>query len=184
MVAIEAVRAASSSISSQSLIAVFVGATSGIGLAAIEALLKSTTSPKVFLVGRSKSTFAPTLTKIQNLNASAALIFVEAQVSLLKEVDRVCTIVKAQESAIDLLWVSQGGLSMSGHELTLEGLRTDLAVKYYSRTLFMYKLMLSLNRSLGPRIISIIAAGAEGALNITDFGLSGPNSYGFIVAAK
>jgi len=184
MVAIEAVRAANNSISSQSLTAVFVGATSGIGLAAIEALLKSTRSSRIFIVGRSPSKFALTLGKLQDLNTSAKLIFIEAQVSLLKDVDRVCATIKAQELAIDLLWVSQGGLSLSDHDLTPEGLNTGFAVKYYSRTLFMHKLMPLLNKSSDPRIISILAAGEEGALNTTDLGLSDPKNHGFVAGAK
>jgi len=184
MVTIEAIRAANNSISSQSLTAVFVGATSGIGLAAIEALLKSTKSSEIFIVGRSSSKFAPTLAKLQDLNTSAKLIFIEAQVSLLKDVDRVCATIKAQESSIDVLWLSQGGLSLSGHELTPEGLNTDLAVTYYSRTLFMHKLMPLLKKSADPRIISILAPGNEGALNPTDLGLSDPKNFGFVSAAK
>ena len=161
MVTIEAVRAANNSISSQSLAVVFVGATSGIGLAAIEALLKSTTSSKIFLVGRSQSNFAPVLTKLQDLDTSAKLIFIEAQVFLLIDVDRVCATIKAQESAIDVLWVSQGGLSLSGHELTPESLNTDLAVKYYSRILFMQKLMPLLNKSSDPKLCPFLELGTR-----------------------
>lgn len=113
MVTIKAVRAANNSLSKQSLTAVFVGATSGIGLAAIEALLKSTTSPKIFVVGRSQSKFAPTLAKLQHLNTSAKLIFIEAQVSLLKDVDHVCATIKAQQPAIDLLCKSNSRIIVS-----------------------------------------------------------------------
>jgi len=183
MVSIKAIRAANSSLTSQSPTAVFVGATSGIGLGTIEALLKSTSSPKVYIVGRSQSKFTSTLTSLQSLNPSAELIFIEAQVSLLKEVNRVCTIIKSQESVIDKLWLSQGGLS-AGYELTPEGLYTDYAITHYSRTLFMHLLLPLLTNSPDPRIISILAAGVEGAVNTADFGLSDPKNYSFITSQK
>jgi NAD(P)-dependent dehydrogenase (short-subunit alcohol dehydrogenase family) len=184
MVSMKDVRAANNSLSSQSFTAVFAGSTSGIGLGAIEALLKSTKSSKVYVVGRSQSRFAPTLAKLQDLNKSAEIIFIEAQVSLLKEVDRVCAIIKAQESTIDLLWLSQGGLSALDSELTAEGLISGFAIKNYSRTLFMHKLMPLLNKSSDPRVISVLSAGQEGVVNTTDFGLLDPKNYGFIAAAK
>ncbi|TVY18982.1 Oxidoreductase lepF [Lachnellula arida] len=125
MVSIQATRAANNSIASQIPTAVFTGATSGIGLGAIEALLKSTTSSKVYIIGRSQANFAPTLAKLQlqDLNPSAQLVFIEAQVSQLKEVEH-------------------------------------------------------------ARIVSILAAGEEGAVNTTDVGLSDPKNYGFFAAMR
>ncbi|KAG0648443.1 Oxidoreductase lepF [Hyphodiscus hymeniophilus] len=184
MAKLKAIRASNSSISSKSFTAVFVGATSGIGLGAIEALLKSTTSSKIFIVGRSKSTFAATLGILQGLSNSADIVFIEAQVSLLKEVDRVCAFIKAQESTIDLLWLSQGGMSLSGYELTSEGLNSRLAITYYSRTLFMHQLMPLVKRSSDPRIISVLATGHEGPIITTDIGLLDPNNDSFFPAMK
>jgi NAD(P)-dependent dehydrogenase (short-subunit alcohol dehydrogenase family) len=183
MVSIKAIRTANSSLSPLSPTVVFVGSTSGIGLAAISALLKCTTSPKVYIIGRSQSNFAPSLTHLQSLNQSAKLIFIEAQVSLLKEVDRVCTTIKNQETTIDKLWLSQGGLA-AGYDLTSEGLYTDYAITHYSRTLFMHLLLPLLNKSSDPRIISILAAGAEGVINTTDFGFSDPQNYTFVKSQK
>jgi NAD(P)-dependent dehydrogenase (short-subunit alcohol dehydrogenase family) len=109
MVSIKAIREANKDIASKSPRVIFVGATSGIGLAAIQALLKSTVSPRIFIVGRSEAKFAPTLNELQKLNSSAKLTYIEAQVSLLKDVSRVCAMIEAQESSIDILWLSQGG---------------------------------------------------------------------------
>lgn len=184
MVSIQAIRTANNSIASQSPTAVFAGATSGIGLAAIKALLQSTTSSKIYIIGRSQANFAPTLAKLQDLNPSAQLVFIEAQVSLLREVERVCAIIRGQEAVLDLLWLSQGGLSLAGHEVTPEGITANYAIMQYSRTLFMYKLMPLLNKSADARIISILAAGKEGAVNTTDIGLSDPKNDGFFSAMR
>lgn len=41
-----------------------------------------------------------------------------------------------------------------------------------------------LNKSSDPRIISVLAAGAEGAVNITDLGISDPKNSSFFPAMK
>jgi NAD(P)-dependent dehydrogenase (short-subunit alcohol dehydrogenase family) len=183
MVSLKAIRAANKDRPRRSYTAVFVGSTSGIGLGTIEALLENTKSSKVYIIGRSRSKFSATLERLQGIDTSAKIIFIEAQVSLLEEVTRVCSIIKAQEKesgAIDLLWLSQGGLSLAGHQLTPEGLNSDLAVKYYSRMLFMQELIPLLGKSSDPRIVSVLSAGAEGSVNTADIGLQDPKNYGFV----
>lgn len=173
----KAIREANKTIAPKSLTAVFVGATSGIGLGAIEALLQNTTSSTVIIVGRSEAKFAPTLKRLQQLNTSAKITFIEAQVSLLKEVERVCATITSQIDSLDLLWLSQGGLNMSSHGLTSEGLFESFAISYYSRMLFMHKLTPLVSKSSDGRIISILSASSEGSINTSDFGLVDPNSY-------
>ncbi|TVY39145.1 Oxidoreductase [Lachnellula subtilissima] len=162
---------------------VFVGATSGIGLSTISALLSHTHSPKLYIVERSQANFAATLAALQEVNSSSQLVFIEAQVSLLKEVERVCDLIRRQESALDLLWVSQGGLSL-GYEGTVEGIIGNYAIMQYSRTLFMYSLLPLLGESADGRIVSVSAAGEEGAVNMSDIGLSEAANYGFVAALR
>ncbi|WPH02253.1 Hypothetical protein R9X50_00510900 [Acrodontium crateriforme] len=177
MVSIKAIREANKTIAPKSLTAVFVGATSGIGLGAIEALLQNTTSSTVIIIGRSETKFASTLERLQKLNSSARITFLEAQVSLLKEVERVCSTITSQIESLDLLWLSQGGLNMSAHALTSEGLFESFAISYYSRMLFMQKLTPLLTHSSDARIISILSPSSEGTINTSDFGLEHPTSY-------
>ncbi|TVY67361.1 Oxidoreductase andH [Lachnellula suecica] len=162
--------------SSRSPTAVFVGATSGIGLGVIQSLLRTSNAPRIFIIGRSQLKFAPTLAEFKALNPSATLTFIQAQVSLLKEVDRAYTLIKDQESSVDLLCLSQGGISV-GHRLTEEGLNADYAVKYYSRLLFIHLLLPLLHTSPSPRVLSILAAGSEGPANLADPGFLDPNSF-------
>lgn len=176
MVSLRAIRAANASLPDASPTAVFVGATSGIGLGTIEALLQLATRPRVIIIGRSQPKFSPTIFKLQDLNAKAEITFIEAQVSLLKEVDRVCTTIKSAHSSIDLLWLSQGGLADAKGARTPEGLSDDLAISFYSRMLFIERLMPLLNASNnGPRVLSMQSAGHEGTLHTSDLGLQSPN---------
>ena len=184
MVSLKAIRGANLSLIPASPTAVFVGSTSGIGLGTIEALLQHTDAPSVIIVGRSGSKFSQILSRLQELNAKATLIFIEAQVSYLKEVDRVCSLIRAGHSTIDLLWLSQGALAQAAGTLSSEGLNDDLAISYYSRMLFMHRLLPLLNTSSDPRIVSVLSAGQEGALNTSDLGLVESKDFGMFPTMK
>jgi NADP-dependent 3-hydroxy acid dehydrogenase YdfG len=56
MVALDTVRASNSSLKSlpANLVAIFVGGTSGIGLYTARELVRNTTSPHIYLIGRSQ----------------------------------------------------------------------------------------------------------------------------------
>jgi NAD(P)-dependent dehydrogenase (short-subunit alcohol dehydrogenase family) len=182
MPSLKAIRAANSSLKTDSLTAVFVGATSGIGLGGIEALLTSIPTPNIYIIGRSESKFTPTLERLRTLNSSATITFLEAQISLLKEVHRVCKTILSQEEKLDILWLSQGALMPPAHKLTEEGLTEPFAVNIYSRFYFMHLLAPLLSKSPDPRVLSILSPGQEGTLNTTDIGLQKPENYGFLAA--
>lgn len=99
-------------------VSVFVGGTSGIGASTLKQLAISTVSPKIYLIGRSQSAAAVQLAELESLNPTGTFTFIEAQVSLLKEVDRVCHEIRERERNIDLLWLSTGGLSFNGRQGT------------------------------------------------------------------
>jgi NAD(P)-dependent dehydrogenase (short-subunit alcohol dehydrogenase family) len=96
--------------------ALFVGATAGIGASAVKQFALNTKSPTVYLAGRSQAKAAPLLDELKSLNPQATFTFIEAEVSLLKGVDKVCDEILAKEQKLDLLWVSQGLLSFSGQQ--------------------------------------------------------------------
>lgn len=177
---IDQIRKSNADLKDRSYTAVFIGATSGVGLGAIRALLKNSPSSKLYIVGRSEAKFASTLVQLQAISTTARLTFLQAQVSLLSEVRRVCSLITTIEPQIDILWLSQGGLNMSMHTLTPgEGLFTDLAINYFSRMTFMKILLPQLNASKQPggaRVVSVFTAGYEGPINIDDIGLKKPKS--------
>ncbi|KAH8821562.1 hypothetical protein F5884DRAFT_93242 [Xylogone sp. PMI_703] len=150
------------------LVAVFVGATSGIGQATLKHLAKSASFPIVYIIGRSQQAAAKQLDELRNLNPAATFNFIEAQISLMKEVDRVCDEIKSKESKVDILFISPGYITMGGKEETQEGIDTLHALRYYTRIRFTYNLLPLLNASPSARVITILAGGKEQPLDLTD----------------
>jgi NAD(P)-dependent dehydrogenase (short-subunit alcohol dehydrogenase family) len=101
---------------SAGLRALFVGATAGIGASAVKQFATHAKTPTVYLAGRSQAKASPLLAELKSLNPQATFIFIEAEVSLLKGVDKVCDEILAKEQTLDLLWLSQGLLSFSGQQ--------------------------------------------------------------------
>jgi NAD(P)-dependent dehydrogenase (short-subunit alcohol dehydrogenase family) len=99
--------------------ALFVGATAGIGASAVKQFALHVKAPTVYLAGRSQAKASPLLDELKALNPQATFIFIEADVSLLKGVDKVCDQILAKEEKLDLLWLSQGLLSFSGQQSEL-----------------------------------------------------------------
>ena len=92
------------------LVCVFVGATSGIGLSTVTALLNIARHSTLYIVGRSEKRFAPQMRSWRAMNRSCRLVFLEAQVSLLSEVDAACAKVIEAEEKVDMLYMSPGYL--------------------------------------------------------------------------
>ena len=118
MVAIRTVRESNAAlkVGTPGLVALFAGATSGIGLSTLRELVKDLNEPRVYIIGRSKERFASQLAELELLNPEASIEFLEAQVSLLRDVDAVCDRVLAQERRFNLLYMSPGYLAFGGPE--------------------------------------------------------------------
>jgi NAD(P)-dependent dehydrogenase (short-subunit alcohol dehydrogenase family) len=116
MVNIKDVRASNSSFdaSKESLVAVFVGATAGIGMGTLRQFAKHAYKPKIYIVGRSKSAAKPLLDELTTSNPQGTFVFLETEISLMKKVDDVCEEIKAKEKKLDLLFMSPGYLSFEG----------------------------------------------------------------------
>lgn len=171
MVAIAEVRSANAQFkaSNQSLTAVFVGATAGIGLGSLKAFAKNVSNPKVFIVGRSRAKFAPELESLRKLNANGDFQFIEAEVSLLKNIDAVSTQIKSKTDKIDLLFQSQGYISFNGRQENADGLDIAQSLRYYGRLRFVQQLLPIL--SPDARVVSVLAGGEEGKLIDDDLDL-------------
>jgi NAD(P)-dependent dehydrogenase (short-subunit alcohol dehydrogenase family) len=98
------------------LIALFVGATAGIGASTVKQFALHANAPTVYLAGRSQAKAAPLLAELKSINPQATFTFIEAEISLLKGVDKVCDEILAKEQKLDLLWLSQGLLSFAGQQ--------------------------------------------------------------------
>ncbi|KAK6709376.1 hypothetical protein SNK03_010194 [Fusarium graminearum] len=102
------------------LVAVFAGATAGIGETALKAFAKHAPQPKIYFIGRSKEAGDRLQTELKELNPEGSYVFIEKDMSLLKNVDEVCREIKSKETALNVLFLSQGTLRIGvGKLLTL-----------------------------------------------------------------
>jgi NAD(P)-dependent dehydrogenase (short-subunit alcohol dehydrogenase family) len=102
-------------------VAVFIGATSGIGKASLLQFAQHTAQnkPRIYFVGRSQAAADEILQQLRRIkpddgaDGGAEYVFIQADVSLLNQVDEVCKQIKEKESAINVLFLSQGTLDMT-----------------------------------------------------------------------
>ena len=113
MVSLDDIRLSLDTLARRSLVAVFVGGTSGIGEATLKALC-SRGNHRVYIVGRNKSAATSIITSCRDSNPNCQVEFLQQDVSLLRDIDRLCEALSQRESAIDLLFMSQGYLSVRG----------------------------------------------------------------------
>jgi NADP-dependent 3-hydroxy acid dehydrogenase YdfG len=133
MVSLSDVQSSDSRIASSlppGLVAVFVGATSGIGEATLKQFATHARQPRVYFVGRSQEAGDRITAECKALNSEGEYIFVKADVSLIRVVDDVCRDIKSKETAVNLLFLSTGtmvshtGMSCDSEECS--GLRRTL----------------------------------------------------------
>ncbi|KAE9362982.1 hypothetical protein N431DRAFT_550757 [Stipitochalara longipes BDJ] len=153
------------------LICVFAGATSGIGLSTLLRLSTMLHSPTFYIIGRSASGFSAQESHILALNPSCKFVFLEAEISLLAEVDKVSKQITAQEGKVDTLFMSPGCMPLNGVQYTKENLDTCFALSYYSRMRLLSNLLPLLRASPNPRVLSVLNAGKEAPLLESDLGL-------------
>lgn len=111
MVTLSQVQASNAEISKSlpaELVGVFVGATSGIGEAALNEFVSQVKQPRCYLIGRSEEAATRIIDECKTLNADAHVIFMRTDASLVKEVDRLCEDIKSKEDAINVLFLSAG----------------------------------------------------------------------------
>jgi NAD(P)-dependent dehydrogenase (short-subunit alcohol dehydrogenase family) len=102
--------------SKPSVVAVFVGATSGIGLATVKHLAAAAVKPTIYILGRSKSSASPLLDELAKINPQATVNFIETEISLIKNIDKACEEIVSKEKKVDLLFLSPGGVSLGGRD--------------------------------------------------------------------
>ena len=121
MVQLAEVRASNARIAStlpSGLVAVFVGGTSGIGETTLKQFVKHTHQPRVYIIGRSKDAGDRIADECRKLNKEGRYIFMQNDVSLIRNVDEVCKEIKSMEKAINLLFLSTGTLVFGTGKIT------------------------------------------------------------------
>ncbi|OBT65010.1 hypothetical protein VE03_05663 [Pseudogymnoascus sp. 23342-1-I1] len=153
------------------LVCVFAGATSGSGAGALEAMVGMLHTSTFYVIGRSAAQFASQRKRLEKLNPSCKLEFLEAQVSLLSDVDGVCKQIAGAEKKVDLLYMSPGCIPFGGPRYTKEGLETCFAISYYSRMRLIQNLLPLLRQSSRPRVLTLLNGGKEKPMFDNDIGL-------------
>lgn len=144
-------------------VAVFAGGTSGIGKFTITELVKTGTSITIYLIGRKRSAerMQEFIAGLHIINAKARVIWTEGDISLLSDTKRVCEIIKANESRVDLAFLSAGYAPMGNQELTPEGYDVSQALEYYTRILIAQLLLPLMAQSSSPRVVFVGGGGME-----------------------
>ncbi|KAM0347754.1 hypothetical protein ACHAPU_004769 [Fusarium lateritium] len=161
-------------------IAVFVGGTSGIGKATVEALVATGSSLRIYLVGRrsSQQRTEAFIHELHAINPSVEVLWVEGEVSLLAETKRVCEIIKGKERYVDLLFLTTGYAPFTSRKETSEGLEISQSLSYYSRILFVLHLLPLLNEAQAPRVVSVLGGGLERkTIELDDINLKKPGNF-------
>lgn len=94
-------------------VAVFVGATSGIGEEAAKCLSRNTNQPTIYIVGRNEAAGARLTEAMKAQNPNGSYFFFSADISQLGNVDKVCREIRARENKLDLLFLSTGSIAFS-----------------------------------------------------------------------
>lgn len=98
------------------LVAVFAGATAGIGETSLREFARHTSKPRIYIVGRSQEACDRLDADLKTVNPEGEYTFIRSDVSLLRNVDDVCSQIRGKESAINVLFMSQGTLNFSKRE--------------------------------------------------------------------
>ncbi|KAL6247039.1 hypothetical protein RBB50_006346 [Rhinocladiella similis] len=166
--------------SGSGLIAAVFGATAGIGLSTLQALLKHTTNPTVYIVGRDATRLDHLIAQVlQPLNPGATLHAIVADdLTSVRSAQSAAEQILSQAPHLDLLIESQGFFSFrSTPDFTPEGLDRVTAVRYHARMRVLVTLLPLLRRARSPRVLTILGAGTEGPLSLSDLAMTQPGTY-------
>ena len=185
MVALQAIRKSNAQIPHlpEGLVALFLGATSGVGQSALLQLAQQAVKPRIYIVARKASATTAQVEQLHQANPQGTFTVIEKDVSLINDTDDVVEFVKSREQKLDLLFKSVGFISFSGRKETKEGLEPSMTTRFYSRLRVTQGLLPLLNASAHPRVVSILAGGQEGKLKEDDLDLAKPGNYSIINAA-
>ena len=101
------------------LIYVFAGATSGIGASTLEKMVQKLQQSTFYVLGRSASRFTAQHAKLKSLNSNYnKLVFIQAEVSLLSDIDAACAQISAAEKRVDYVYMSPGLFPLNGPHCT------------------------------------------------------------------
>ena len=165
------------------LVALFIGATSGIGQSALQHFAHHASAPRIYTVARPQTAAShqELLSSLGKSNPTGSYNLITADVSLVSEIDKIVNLISQKETKIDILVMSAGFMAFEGRKDTYEGLEPSMSTRYYSRLRAVQQLLPLLNNAAAtsPRVVSVLAGGIEGPLNETDLDLRDPTNWSF-----
>ena len=136
MVSFEIVQQSNSRLGSlpSGLVALFIGATKGIGESALQQFAQHAPSSRIYTVARPSAadSYETLLSELRLSNPTGSYKLITADISLVAKVDKVVDAVKKQETKLDIVFVSVGFMPFEGRKLTSEGLEPSMSTRYYS----------------------------------------------------
>jgi NAD(P)-dependent dehydrogenase (short-subunit alcohol dehydrogenase family) len=150
------------------LVAVFVGGTSGIGEYTLKSFARHCPNPRAYFIGRSQPSADRIVSELKKLNPKGTYTFIKSDVGEIKNVDAVCAQIRSKEQSINMLVLSQGTM-IAGVE-TSEGLHLAASLIIHSRTRFIVNLLPQLQAATTlRRVVSIFTGTKEGPITNPDF---------------
>lgn len=92
------------------LVAVFVGATNGVGETTVRQFAKYAAQPRVYIIGRSEEAGNRIAAECKALNPGGTFTFLKRETSLMRAVDETCNEIASKEHTVNLLFLSVGTL--------------------------------------------------------------------------
>jgi NAD(P)-dependent dehydrogenase (short-subunit alcohol dehydrogenase family) len=158
-------------------VAIFVGGTSGIGQGMAEAFARHTKgNANIVIVGRNRAAASAIIASFPKPTTPGVTHeFIECDISLMKNVQRTAGELCARFPKINFLALTAGFVTLDGRNETEEGIDRKLAVHYYGRWRFVRDLIPSLEEAHkageDAKVMSVLAAGHGGAIDLNDLGL-------------
>ena len=158
-------------------VAVFIGGTSGVGEAMAHTFAQYTNGKaRIAILGRNKEAGERILSELPKPDGEEQAperIFIQCDVSLMRNVSSAVQQLKDSFSKINYLVISTGFVDVAGRKETPEGLESRLAVTYYSRWLFIKELLGLVEKAKEEgeeaAVMSMLASGYGGEINEEDW---------------
>ncbi|KAJ7616015.1 hypothetical protein FB45DRAFT_236230 [Roridomyces roridus] len=145
-------------------VAVFVGATSGVGQGMVEAFARYLTGrAHIIIIGRNEHAAADIIGRLPNPENEYTHEFIPCDVSVMANVRAVCKVIRDKVERVNFLVMTAAYSSMAHPAITSEGLDLHLAMRYYYRFVFIQELLPLVKKaqSLGEdaKVMSVLGAG-------------------------
>lgn len=156
---------------------IFVGGTSGIGEGVAEAFARHTNgNAHIILVGRNRAAATAILARLTKPTfPGMTREFLPCDLSLIRNVKRTTAEISTRFSRVNLLVLSAGAISLTGLDVTEEGVDRQMTSLYYSKWAFIDGLLPGLRAAQAAgedaRVAAIHSAGRGGPIDLDDLGL-------------